>query len=102
MADRSAIIKVANVLGQTINPATQEGLDAIVAALGGSSTGDDTRLDEASATITYVGTAVAGTATSSALWSIKRLNSASGLVVTWADSDPTADKVWDDRATYTY
>lgn len=94
--------KLKNTLLQDINPATQEGLDAILSALGGGATGNDTRLDEASATITYVGTAVAGTATSSALWSIKRLNSASGLVVTWADSDPTADKVWDDRATYTY
>ena len=102
MADRAAIIKVSNVLGQTINPATQEGLDSILAALGGGTTGNDTRLDEASSTITYVGTAVAGTATSSALWSIKRLNSSSGLVVTWANSDPTANNVWDSRATYTY
>jgi hypothetical protein len=76
--------------------------DEIIALLGGGTTGNDIYLDEASATITYVGTAVAGSATSSAVWSIKRLNSASGLIVTWANSDPTANKIWDNRATYTY
>lgn len=59
-------------------------------------------LDEASATITYVGEANPGTASSAASWRIKRLDSTSGLLITWADGDSNFDKVWDDRASYTY
>lgn len=60
------------------------------------------RLDEASSTITYIGEADPGTATSSALWRIKKMNSASGLIITWADGNSDFDNVWDDRATLTY
>ena len=59
-------------------------------------------LDEASATITYVGEANPGTASSAASWRIKRLDSTSGLLITWADGDSNFDKVWDDRASYSY
>lgn len=59
-------------------------------------------LDEASSTITYVGEAEPGTSAASALWRIKRLDSTSGLLVTWADGDSDFDKVWNDRATYSY
>ena len=59
-------------------------------------------LDEASATITYVGEANPGTATSASTWRIKRLDSSSGLVVTWANGTSNFDKVWNDRASYTY
>lgn len=59
-------------------------------------------LDEASATITYVGEANPGTAASAASWRIKRLDSTSGLLVTWAEGDSDFDKVWDDRASYSY
>ena len=61
-----------------------------------------TRLDEASATITYVGLAVAGSATSSAVWRIKRLDSTSGLVVLYADGDTNFNNIWDDRASLSY
>lgn len=59
-------------------------------------------LDEASTTITYVGYASPGSLTSDPYWQIKRLDSTSGLVVLYADSDPSFTKVWDDRATYSY
>lgn len=59
-------------------------------------------LDEASATITYVGEAEPGTSAASALWRIKRLDSTSGLLITWADGDSDFDKVWNDRASYSY
>lgn len=59
-------------------------------------------LDEASATITYVGEASPGTSGSDSTWRIKRLDSTSGLIITWADGDSDFDKVWDDRASYTY
>ena len=60
------------------------------------------RLDEASATISYVGEAPAGSLTSSAAWRIKKLNTASGTILTWADGDTDFDNVWDDRASLTY
>ena len=60
------------------------------------------RLDEASATISYLGEAQIGTLTSSALWKIKKLDSTSGLIITWADGNYLADNVWDNRASLTY
>lgn len=60
------------------------------------------RLDEASATITYVGRAAPGTATSSASWSIKRLDSTSGLVVLWGAGTAAFNQIWDNRAALGY
>ena len=61
-----------------------------------------TRLDEASATISYVGSAPPGSLTSAAVWSIKRLDSTSGLVVLWADGNSEADNIWNNRASLSY
>jgi len=63
---------------------------------------DSVRLDEASSTITYVGTAAPGTLTSAASWAIKRLDSTSGLIVLWADGDPQSNNIWDNRAGLSY
>jgi hypothetical protein len=52
--------------------------------------------------ITYVGQAPVGTATSVALWQIQKVDSTSGVVVTWADGNDRYDNVWDDYATLTY
>lgn len=61
------------------------------------------RIDEASATVTYVGYAAIGSSNASAVWQIFKL-SVSGAVtsVTWADSNANFDNVWDDRASLTY
>lgn len=61
-----------------------------------------TRLDEASAVITYVGNAAPGSLTSDAVWQIKRLDSTSGLVVEYADGTADFDNIWDDRAILSY
>lgn len=62
-----------------------------------------TRLDEASATITYVGKAATGSATSAAVWQIQRLtDTGSGLTVEWADGNDSFDNVWDNRASLSY
>ncbi len=61
-----------------------------------------TRIDEASATVSYVGKAALGSATSAAAWQIQKLDSTSGLIVTWADSNADFDNVWDNRASLTY
>ncbi len=60
------------------------------------------RLDEASATITYVGEAQAGSLTSAASWRVKRISTASGTVITWADGNTNFDNVWDNRASLSY
>jgi hypothetical protein len=61
------------------------------------------RIDDATtANITYIGKATIGSATSSAVWQIQRLDESSGLVKTWADSNASFDNVWDDRASLSY
>lgn len=62
-----------------------------------------TRLDEASATVTYVGKAKMGSADASAVWQIQKI-SVSGNVtsITWADSNSAYDNVWNNRASLTY
>lgn len=58
------------------------------------------RYDEG-ATYTYVGEAVTGTATASAIWRVKRLTNADNTVV-WADGDASFDNIWDNRASLSY
>ncbi len=60
-------------------------------------------MDEASSTVTYVGLAVEGTATSAASWKIKKIT-ISGTVtsITWADGNNSFDNVWDNRASLSY
>lgn len=60
-------------------------------------------MDEVSASVTYIGKAKIGTATSSAKWQIQKL-SVSGTVtsITWADGDSNFNNVWDDRAGLSY
>ncbi len=60
-------------------------------------------IDE-SGDLTYVGHADPGTATSAALWRIRRLDASSDpdLTIMWADGDDSFDNVWDNRATLSY
>lgn len=61
------------------------------------------KIDQASATVTYIGQAAPGTATSAASWRIQRM-SVSGTVTTfeYADGDLNFNNVWDNRAALTY
>jgi hypothetical protein len=60
-------------------------------------------LDEASATVTYVGEAEAGSATSGAVWRVKRITTTGAdLSIKWADGDTLFDNVWDNRASLSY
>lgn len=52
--------------------------------------------------ITYVGKAAIGALPSAPVWQIQRLDETSGLVLTWADGDPSYNNVWDNRASLTY
>jgi len=60
------------------------------------------RIDEASATVTYIGKAVPGTATSASTWQIQKIDTTSGTVITWADGNGDFDNEWDERAGYSY
>lgn len=62
-----------------------------------------TRLDEASASVTYIGKAIIGTLDAGATWQIQKM-SVSGSVtsITWADGNQNFDNVWNDRAGLSY
>lgn len=61
------------------------------------------RIDEASATVTYVGKSVTGAAEGSAVWQIQRLTeSGADLTVEWADGDDGFDNIWTSRAGLSY
>lgn len=62
-----------------------------------------TLIDEVSSTVTYIGKADVGSATSASVWQIMKI-SVSGTITNfaWASGVTTFTKKWDDRATYTY
>lgn len=49
----------------------------------------------------YIGEASIGSATSSAVWRVKRLDNTSGVAITWAGSG-TFNQIWDNYASLTY
>lgn len=62
-----------------------------------------TNIDEATSTITYVGKAIPGTATSASLWQISRMDTSGiSLVELFAEGTLNFDKVWDDRILFDY
>lgn len=62
-----------------------------------------TLIDSPDASTTYIGNASIGTATSAALWSIKKV-SISGTLTTmaWAGGTDAYSNIWDNRASLTY
>lgn len=60
------------------------------------------RVDEASATVIYIGKAPVSTSTSSSQWQIRKIDTSSGVVITWADGNDYFDNVWDNRSGLTY
>lgn len=61
-----------------------------------------TYIDEASATVTYVGKALPGSLTSASVWQIQKIDTTTGTVITFADGDGEFDNEWDNRATLVY
>lgn len=51
--------------------------------------------------VDYVGEAAIGTAASAASWRIKKVDSTSGIIITWAGTG-VFDQVWDNRASLSY
>ena len=68
-----------------------------------SSENFDVKVDSPSDTITYVGKAARLSPSSSQVWQIKRIDTGTlAADISWSDGTDKFDKVWDDRATYTY
>jgi hypothetical protein len=61
-----------------------------------------TRVDQATSTVMYVGKAAIGSLTSGAVWRVKKVDTTSGIVITWADGNSNFDNIWDNRAILTY
>ena len=61
------------------------------------------RVDVASASVTYVGKASLGSSESASVWQIQKI-SVSGNVtsILWADGDASFDNVWADRGSLSY
>jgi hypothetical protein len=59
-------------------------------------------IDSVTNTVSYLGKAFTGTATNAASWQIKKINEASGVVITWADGNSDFDNVWDNRESLSY
>ena len=60
-------------------------------------------IDEVSGNVTYIGMAKVGSATSDAVWQIRRITK-SGTVTLFefTDSDERFDNIWDNRASLSY
>ena len=62
----------------------------------------DKRLDDTTTlNMIYIGEATPGTATSAALWRIKRLDVTSGLIIQWSDSGDFT-QIWNNRDSLSY
>jgi len=60
-------------------------------------------IDEASATVAYIGEAVPSATVSQALWRIKKIDSTTNpTTIYFADANDNFDNVWNDRASLTY
>lgn len=64
-----------------------------------------TRIDDAGSGVTYFGEAAAGSATSAAVWRIRKITDSgtpTDTSILFADGDTNFDGVWDNRAALTY
>lgn len=50
----------------------------------------------------YVGKATIGSATSAAVWQIKKIDTTSPIVITWADANDSFDNVMDNATSLSY
>lgn len=83
------------VTGEFVNIGAVDGGDGYGIAT--SDTPLSVRIDDTTTADTiYIGRAPIGSATSSAVWQIQKLDESSGLVKTWADGDSLFDNVWGD------
>ena len=99
---RTTQVGLENKQEAKINPATEEKQDDIISAIGGGNQAVQVATDSGDDNIKYVGKAVIGSSTASAVWQIKQIDATSGVVITWADGDDNADNIWDNREALSY
>lgn len=92
--------KISNDGGTTINPATEEKQDTMIAALGGGSELLWYDTDSITSTLMYVGSAAVGSSGASAVWKIFRFDSANKKIL-YAGTG-TANQIWDNRQALSY
>jgi hypothetical protein len=61
-----------------------------------------TLVDTSGGTVIYLGQSLPGTATSALLWRIQKIDTSSGVQMTYANGSPTFQVAWDSRLTYAY
>jgi hypothetical protein len=62
----------------------------------------NTQLNSGNSNIEYIGIAPIGSATSAAVWKIKRVNYTTGTVIEYADGNENFDNIFDNRESLTY
>jgi hypothetical protein len=68
-----------------------------------STVGKETRIDEVSGNLTYLGVARMDSDPSLGVWQIRRiLKTGTETVIEWADGNDYFDNVWDNRASLSY
>lgn len=78
---------------------------ALIQQFGGAAVAEDNILIDTVGDLKYIGFSTPGTATSAALWKIKLVDQSDtggDVPILFASGTNTYDKVWDNRATYTY
>lgn len=88
-----------NIVGATVTPTEQGGVDISVPLGGEAEMNYSTALDDVGGGISYIGYAVPGASTASAVWRVKKLQEFTDgdIVITWADGNDLFDNIWDNR-----
>lgn len=60
------------------------------------------RYDGSANPVLYLGEAAAGSATSAPVWRIQKVDTTSGVAITWAGGTTNFSSVWDNRASLSY
>lgn len=69
----------------------------------GSSSDYVVKIDEVSASVTYIGRAAIGSAEAAAVWQIQKLDKVTTvLTIGWADGDTLFNNIWNNRASLSY
>ncbi len=93
-------VEISNDVGNPV-PVQQADLDSDVDEVSTFEGAISKRIDEASATVTYIGEAVIGTAEGSALWRIRKIDFTNPTSIKWAAS-AAFSQIWTNRAALTY
>lgn len=56
-------------------------------------------VDESHDPVLYIGEAVTGSLTNAAVWRIQKVDTTTGVVITWADGNSLFDNIWDNHDT---